>query len=175
MSKFIENDKSVNFSGNDYLGKEVQLSNFSGKKVLLTFLRGTSCPFCLGRIKELVKRHEELKKNGIEVIAIIAAKQEDVARYSTKNSAPFPIIPDPEQEIFKKYGISTSNFILMKAMMRPMLMMKAMMQNFNGMTFLFEPSLLPADFFIGENQRIEKLKYGTFLGDHLSLKDILAS
>ncbi|MBL4706817.1 MAG: redoxin domain-containing protein [Flavobacteriales bacterium] len=136
---------------------------------MIKFLRGTSCPFCLARVKELIKRREELRLQGIEVLVIIAAEVQKVVKSSTKNHAPFPIIADPEQKIFLKYGISKTNFILMKTMMRPMLMMKNMMTNFSDMSFLTETSTYPADFLIDENQIIIKAHYGKHLGDHLDV------
>ncbi len=173
MRKLKVGEPSPQFSASDYLGTKIDLIDYRGKKVVISFLRGTTCPFCLARVKKLIKRNDELNNKGFSVINIVAAEKLEIVNSSKKNSAPFPIIPDPNEEVFEKFGILKVNFILLKVMFRPLLMIKVMMKNFSSMNFLFENSLYPADFVLDEEQNIVNVYYGKHLGDHLSIDDIL--
>ena len=49
------------FSINSYNGEDVELLKLEGSKVLLSFFRGASCPFCNMRIRELISRYDDFK------------------------------------------------------------------------------------------------------------------
>ena len=164
---------AIAFEGKDYLGNELSLSSYKGKKVLLGFYRGTACPFCLGRVKKLLKFYEELKCKGIDVIVIVAAKQESIFETSKKTIAPFAIISDPEKKIFRQYGITESKFVILKAMLKPFKMMKVMLTNPFSMKLFEEESMLPAEFLINGEFKIDIAHYGKSLSDHISIEKIL--
>lgn len=43
--KLKKGDKAIGFKTEDILGNKIDLEEFRGKKVLLSFYRGASCPF----------------------------------------------------------------------------------------------------------------------------------
>ena len=173
MGKVKSGENAIVFVAKDYLGNELSLASYKGKKVLLGFYRGTACPFCLGRVKRLLEFYEELKSKGINVIVIIPAKQESIFETSKKTIAPFPIIADPEKKIFKQYGIIDSKFVILKAMVKPFKMMKVMLTNPFSMKLFEEASMLPAEILINGEFKIDIAHYGNHLGDHIPLQKIL--
>lgn len=168
-----QNSKAPDFSTIDYLGQEVELSEYKGKKVLLSFFRVASCPFCNLRVHELIKNQQELNSRGIKIITFFLASKDEIHKYAGKLTPPFPVIPDPEFLIYKKYGVESSLSGMFKAMFRMGTMVKMMIGGFFNMKSVTERPLLPADFLIDENGVIYKTHYGSDFGDHIDLKDVL--
>jgi len=173
MKRLDENQPAIGFSLTDYRGRKITLSNYQGKKVLLSFFRAASCPFCNLRVHQLIKHYEELKEHNIELIALFASSGEEILEYAGKQDAPFPIIPDPNLELYKKYGVEQSRPAMFKTMMRPVKMMRMMFSGFFNIKSLKEEPIVPADFLIDERQRIYRAYYGKDFGDHIPLDTIL--
>lgn len=166
-------DKAIEFNLTDYLGKPINLSDYKGKKVLLSFFRGAACPFCNMRLRELIKKHHDFEMNGIKIITFFASSKELINEYAGKQQPPFPIIPDPNLELYTKYGIEQNSSGMMKTMMKPLKMMQAMTSGFFNMKAAKDKPIIPADFLIDENQIIFKAYYGKDFGDHIAVNDVL--
>ncbi len=173
MKNLSKNDKAIQFQIDDYLGKNIDLSEFEGKRILLSFFRGASCPFCNLRLSQLIKRYPEFKEKGIEIIIFFASSQDEISNYAGKQNVPFTIIPDPKLEIYQKYGIEESRSGMFKAMIKPVKMIKIMTSGFFNMKSIMDKALIPADFLIDEQQTIYKVYYGKDYGDHLPIEDII--
>lgn len=173
MNSLKNNDKAIAFKLNDYLGNEINLSNYKDQKILLSFFRGASCPFCNMRLRELIKRQPDFEAKGIKIITFFASSTEDISEYAGKQKPLFPIIPDPNLEVYEKYGIEQSKSGMYKAMMKPLKMMKMMTSGFFNMKASKDKPIVPADFLIDENQNIYKAYYGKDFGDHMSIDEIL--
>ncbi len=173
MNKLKKNNHSIDFIVNDYLGNKVDLIDYKGKKILLSFFRGASCPFCNLRINQLINNYAEFQKNQIEIIVFFSATKEGIFQYAGKQKAPFPIIPDPKLEIYKKYGVEQSSMGMLKAVLKPLKMIQVMTSGFFNMRSMNDKPIIPADFLIDENQTIYKAYYGKDFGDHLQIDEIL--
>ncbi len=173
LKRLKEGDRAILFKREDYLEEKVDLAAYSGKKVLLTFLRGTSCPFCLGRTKELFRNHDALKEKGIEVIAVVASDKATIQSTSKDNSAPCPIVPDLAQDVFKQYGMHPMQSITLSRMVWTLSVVQEFFNRFTNNITLSKPSFLSADFLLDEDQRVLKAYYGKFLGDHMSIEESL--
>ncbi|MEK6151945.1 peroxiredoxin-like family protein [Flavobacteriaceae bacterium 3-367] len=173
MENLKNGDQAVPFSCPDLHGNPINLSDYRGKKVLLSFFRGAPCPFCNLRVHQLIGRYAEFEAAGIAIIIFFAASKEEIMSYAGKQDAPFPIIPDPALEIYKKYGIEQSSRGMIRAMLQPGKMWKVMTSGFFNMKSIREQPIIPADFLIDENQVLQKVYYGKDFGDHLSIAEIL--
>lgn len=173
MKNIKAKDEVIQFNLTDYLGNSINLSDYKGKKVFLTFLRGAACPFCSMRMRDLIIKHPNFKANGIKVIVFYASSKELIAEYAGKQEPPFPVIPDPNLEMYTKYGIEQSKSGMTRAMMQPLKMMKVMFSGFFNMKASKDKPIIPADFLIDENQIIFKVYYGNDFGDHLPIDEIL--
>lgn len=171
----LENDKAIDFIVSDYLNNQVTLSDYKGKKVLLSFFRGAACPFCNMRVRELINNYSKFEEKGIVIIVFFAATKEEINEYAGKQNAPFAIIPDPTLKFYTKYGIEQSKMGMVKTMLNPIKMFKAMTSGFFNTKSSKDKPIVPADFLIDENQTILKAYYGKDFGDHMNIKDILNS
>ena len=65
--KLKDKDEAIDFEATDYLGNKIQLFGYAEKKVLLTFFRAASCPFCNMRVNELITNYSKFEENEIGV------------------------------------------------------------------------------------------------------------
>jgi len=173
MERIQKNSKAINFKTFDYLGNKIELSEYSGNKVLLTFFRDAPCPFCNMRVHELIRSYSDFEKKGIKIITLFASSKEEISEYAGKQNAPFPIIPDPELKLYKKYKIEKSIMGMFKALLNPKRVYKMMRSGFFNLNSGVKVPILPADFLIDENQKIYKAYYGKNYSDHLEISDVL--
>lgn len=106
MNKIEVGEPALNFSTKDYLGNNINFMDYAGKKILLSFYRDASCPFCNLRINELTKHRAEIENKGIKVLCFFNADAKSIQQFASINeSCPFTIIPDPQLKIFELYAI----------------------------------------------------------------------
>lgn len=168
-----EGQKAVDFEVKDIFGNEVSLSNYKGKKLLLSFYRYASCPLCNLRINELIQYEPIFRENGIEMLAIFQSSKESINEYVGKQDAPFPIIADPQRELYKLYGVETSVWGTFRAFLKPGRFKEAMNKGFKPGKTEGAKTLIPADFIIDANLNISKLYYGKDIGDHMPVEWIM--
>ncbi|NMH89042.1 peroxiredoxin-like family protein [Flavivirga algicola] len=168
-----ENDKAIDFTLEDYLGNAISLTKYKGQKILLSFFRGASCPFCNLRIHQLIKRYPDFENTGIQIITVFAATKKEILSYAGQQNAPFHILADPTLKLYKKYGIKESLFGMLKTMISPLKMVKVMFSGFFNMKSIKDKPIVPADFLIDENFMILQTYYGKDFGDHIPIEKVL--
>jgi peroxiredoxin len=173
MRRIIENTKPKNFEAKDFLGNKIQLEDFKGRKVVLTFFRDASCPFCNLRLQSLINNYNTFRSQNIEVITFFNSTTEDILKYAGKQNPPFPIIPDPDLRMYKLYGVETSFMGKLKTMVNVKKVMQAVKSEFFNTRSFFERNTIPADFLISEDYVIVKAHYGKEFSDHLLISEIL--
>jgi len=173
MAKVKIGNKAHPFEIEDYRGNLIKLDDYKGKKVLISFFRAAACPFCNLRIHEMITRYDAFEGKNIEIITFFAATRSEIQRYAGKQQPPFVVIPDPEQSIYKKYGVQQSLMGMVRAMLRPKKMAEAIQGKFFNLKSVFEAPIIPADFIINENQHIVRYYYGSDYADHLDLNEVL--
>jgi peroxiredoxin len=65
--------------------KRVTLEDYRGQNVVLIFYIGQECSHCVGQLKDLAKRAEELKNLGVEVLAASSNTPEENAAAAVKD------------------------------------------------------------------------------------------
>ncbi len=68
MEKLELNTRAPHFCLDDVFDRKIDLEAYRGRKVLVAFFRHAGCPFCNLRVHHLLKVHEELKAQGLEMI-----------------------------------------------------------------------------------------------------------
>lgn len=103
---FSVGEKAPDFSLKDMSGRNVSLSSFKGRVVLLNFW-ATWCPSCKDEMPTLNRVYKELKSSGLEVVAVSSDYSLDSLRdYLARNHFDFNILFDEKRDVTRKYGIS---------------------------------------------------------------------
>jgi len=155
MKRLQKGTSAIHFKSLDLNGNIIDLKDYKGKKLLISFFRKAACPFCNMGLQQLIKRHKEFEEKGIQVITLFASSKEEVLQYAGKQNPPFPIIADGDFEIYGKYGIETSYLGMMKTMLNPVQNFKAMTGGVFSMKAFKDDPVIPANFLINENQEIQ--------------------
>lgn len=166
-------DKLENIQLPNIQGHSFNTSSIQNKKILITFYRFASCPLCNLRINEIVKRYQEFGKD-FTIVAIFNSPIENLKRYTKKHKAPFEILADEKFEYFKKYNVKRSLIkFFISQLKRFVAINKAMLKGFIPWTFNGYIDILPVDVLINQSGVVENVKYGTDIGDHMPLNDII--
>ncbi|MEA1785450.1 peroxiredoxin-like family protein [Arenibacter sp. GZD96] len=171
--KLLTQKVAPDFKVDDYRGSKVHLSDYKNKKVLLSFFRTASCPFCNMRVQELIHKEQQFKDSGIEVIAFFSSNADEIKSYAGQQNPWFPMVADPEKKIYTLYDVEASKSGMLKTMLKPLKMMKMMTSGFFNLKSMKAAPIIPADFLLSPGLKIEKTYYGKDFGDHIDLKDIL--
>lgn len=162
------------FTIQDVKGATVNLADYKGKKVMLTFNRNVGCPICNLRFHELEKQSDYFKSKGLVILAVYESTPEHMKQYLDEVNPYMTMIPNPEQNLYKLYEIDKSMGKLLKGMFHG-----AMGKMGKGKK-LFKTKIkqdgnknrISAEFLIDENGTIQTAHYGKFVGDHLPIEDI---
>lgn len=98
-------DKAPGFSGVDYSGNTISLSDFAGKKLILYFYPKDNTPGCTAEACSLRDGYSELKKMGFEIVGISPDTEKSHRGFAEKHSLQFPLIADTDKSIAKAYGV----------------------------------------------------------------------
>ncbi len=96
-------DKAPDFSGIDQHEKEVKLSDFKGKKLVLYFYPKDNTPGCTMEAKNLRDNYELLLSKGYEVVGVSADSVAKHKKFAEKYDLPFSLIADEDKTILRAY------------------------------------------------------------------------
>ena len=91
--------------GTDQNGKEVRMSDFAGKKLVLYFYPKDSTPGCTSEACSLRDNYRELKDKGYEVVGVSVDSGKSHIKFIEKNELPFPLIADTEKKLVEEFGV----------------------------------------------------------------------
>jgi peroxiredoxin Q/BCP len=98
-------DKAPNFSAIDQNGVEVQLSDFSGKKLVLYFYPKDNTPGCTAQACDLRDNYEALKTKGYEILGVSCDTEKKHQNFISKYDLPFQLLADVDQNLVKLYEV----------------------------------------------------------------------
>lgn len=98
-------DKAPDFTSKDQDGKEVKLSDYRGKKVVLYFYPQDDTPTCTKEACNLRDNYEVLLKNGYVVLGVSPDTEKSHLKFIKKHKLPFPLLADTERAIVDAYGV----------------------------------------------------------------------
>ena len=98
-------DKAPDFTLKDKNGKEVSLSNFAGKKVIVYFYPKDNTPGCTRQACAFAVLYGEFQKKGVEVIGISRDSTASHARFAEKYGLPFILLSDPDLIAIQAYDV----------------------------------------------------------------------
>lgn len=98
-------DKAPEILGTDADGKEIRLSDFAGKKIVLYFYPKDSTSGCTAQACNLRDNYSELRKAGYEVIGVSVDDEKSHKKFIEKNNLPFPLIADTGKSLVEQFGV----------------------------------------------------------------------
>lgn len=99
------NSPAPDFTLCDKEGKEVSLSDFRGRKVVLYFYPKDNTPGCTRQACAFAGAFEQFKALGAAVVGISKDTAASHKKFAEKYDLPFVLLADPEHEVIEKYGL----------------------------------------------------------------------
>lgn len=98
-------DKAPEVLGTDANGREVKLSDYTGKKVVLYFYPKDNTSGCTAQACNLRDNYDALHQAGYEVIGVSKDSAASHQRFAEKNDLPFTLIADTELKLNQAFDV----------------------------------------------------------------------
>ncbi|MFI7665758.1 thioredoxin-dependent thiol peroxidase [Nocardia sp. NPDC049526] len=97
-------DAAPEFTLPDADGKDVSLSDYRGRKVIVYFYPAASTPGCTKQACDFRDNLADLEGAGIEVIGISPDKPAKLAKFRDNEKLTFPLLSDPDKSVLTTWG-----------------------------------------------------------------------
>ena len=97
--------KAPDFTLTDKDGRQVSLSDFLGRKVVLYFYPKDNTPGCTRQACAFAGAYEQFRSKNVEVIGISKDSVASHVRFAGKYNLPFILLADPELQAIKAYDV----------------------------------------------------------------------
>ena len=98
-------DKAPEVLGTDEQGREIKLSDFRGRKLVLYFYPKDSTPGCTNQACNLRDNYERMLSKGYAVVGVSVQDARSHQRFIEKYQLPFPLIADTEKTLVQQFGV----------------------------------------------------------------------
>lgn len=105
MTHLKEGDKAPDFTAKDQNGKDITLSDYQGKKVILYFYPKDNTPGCTMEACNFRDHYQDLQEKGFEVIGVSADTEKKHQNFINKFELPFTLIADTDRKVIEAYGV----------------------------------------------------------------------
>jgi peroxiredoxin Q/BCP len=105
MATLKAGDKAPDFTAKDQNGKEVSLSDYKGKNVILYFYPKDDTPGCTAESCDFRDNYQSLLSQGFDVIGVSVDDEKSHKKFETKYSLPFTLIADTDHSIVESYDV----------------------------------------------------------------------
>ncbi len=164
------------FTREDIFGRPVDLRDAEGGTTLLSFFRNAACAICNLRIHQLIERYPNYQQRGLRIVAVFESAHERLLETVAKQEAPFPIIADPQAELYTLYGVESSADKVAMTMTMPETQEVVKLAASHGFVLTKEEgsnfARMPADFLLAYDLRVLDAHYADFVMDHMPFERI---
>lgn len=98
-------DKVPELLGIDQDGKEVKLSDYAGRRLVLYFYPKDSTSGCTAEACSLRDSYDELLSLGYDVVGVSVDSEKSHRRFIEKNALPFRLIADTDHRLVETFGV----------------------------------------------------------------------
>ena len=98
-------DKAPNFTLPDKDGKEISLSDFLGKKVVIYFYPKDSTPGCTKQACGFSENLKKFDENNVVILGISKDSQKAHQNFTNKYDLKITLLSDPERQAIESYGV----------------------------------------------------------------------
>lgn len=100
-----EGDKAPDFNAKDQDGRDVKLSDFKGKRVVLYFYPKDDTPGCTKEACSFRDADDVFNAKGIKVLGVSTDNEKSHQKFISKYQLPFDLLADTEKQIVEAYGV----------------------------------------------------------------------
>ncbi|UQN08842.1 peroxiredoxin [Deinococcus sp. QL22] len=154
-------------------GGETRLSDLRGKPVWLTFNRQSTCAMCNPHHAQIMSLHGPLAARGVQMVSIWGSTLPDLSSGIGALGLPYPVLADPHDETYDRYGLSMSLTGTLDLRNLPTMMQGFKMMGVGALKSDGELLRMPAEFLIGADGRIEVAHYNSYGTDWLPVEQVL--
>jgi thioredoxin-dependent peroxiredoxin len=104
MTRLAPGDTAPDFTLPDADGKDVSLSDFRGRRVVVYFYPAAMTPGCTTQACDFRDSLSSLAAAGIDVVGISPDKPEKLVKFRDRDSLTFPLLSDPSRSVLEAYG-----------------------------------------------------------------------
>ena len=97
-------NKAPDFTLMDETGREISLSDFKGKKVVIYFYPKDDTPGCTKEACSFRDVYDDILAAGAVVIGISKDDTSSHQKFKNKYNLPFYLLSDPDHKVIEKYG-----------------------------------------------------------------------
>jgi peroxiredoxin len=161
-------------------GQLVTIPDPAGNYVHLQLRRFAGCPICNLHLRSVVTRHDEIRAHGIREVVVFHSTAAELVKHEAE--LPFPLIPDPERELYRQFGVEHGpsallNWRALRAAIAGLGAAVGKRSTKRGALGPIKPTGgrfgLPADVLIAPDGRIVALKYGRHAYDQWTVDELL--
>jgi peroxiredoxin Q/BCP len=100
-----EGDVAPDFTLESDDGREVSLSDYRGKRLVLYFYPKDGTPGCTREAIEFRDIVEEFEKEDVVILGVSKDSIKSHQKFKQKHNLPFSLLSDPEGEVLELYGV----------------------------------------------------------------------
>lgn len=97
-------DRAPEILGKDEQGRDIRLSDYRGRKLVLYFYPKDNTSGCTAEACSLRDRYAELQGAGYEVVGVSKDGATSHQRFKEKHELPFPLIADVDKTLMEAMG-----------------------------------------------------------------------
>lgn len=98
-------DKFPDYLGKDAEGKDVKLSDYPGMKFIIYFYPKDMTSGCTLEAKSFRDNYDTFRKMGYQIIGVSKDSEKSHAKFTEKESLPFPLIADTDLRLIELAGV----------------------------------------------------------------------
>lgn len=98
-------DKAPEVLGKDENGKEIRLSDYKGKKLVLYFYPKDMTTGCTAQACSLRDNKQKLADAGFDVVGVSVDDAKKHQQFKKKNDLNFPLVADVDKTLVEEFGV----------------------------------------------------------------------
>jgi thioredoxin-dependent peroxiredoxin len=104
MTRLSPGDTAPDFTLPDADGKDVALSDYRGRKVVVYFYPAAMTPGCTTQACDFRDSLDSLAAAGYAVLGVSPDKPDKLAKFRDRDAVTFPLLSDPSKATLQAYG-----------------------------------------------------------------------
>lgn len=142
-------------------------------KTALVFLRYYGCPLCQYDIHQYASHYEAITQAGGQILVVLQSDPAALAGQLTPDSLPFGIICDPEQALYRQFGIAPAPSKAKMAGAGTLVKIaRATAAGYKHGAYEGDELQLPAVFVVDRDLKLEYVHYGKTVDDVPSPREL---